>query len=282
MTLLALVVAVTAGAQTWNPDYDEDGLVGTADLLALLSVFGVDDDGDGIWGGADLCTDVEACNYQANPTEECQYLDAIDVCGGICQEDIDGDGVCDWTCGTDSVEFEGHMYPTTQIGSQCWFAESVRYLPEVSPANESNTYIPMARVAGYFGNDEEEAQNSENYIQHGCVYNWRAVDEWNLCPTGWAVPGFQSGIYGELIEEVGGNAVAGLMLKSESWNGLDAYGFTFLPYPGQALQGLWRSQQDNCATGASSGVFRFNSQDDVSVVCYGDANFLQVRCVKSE
>ena len=57
------------------------------------------------------------------------------------------------------------------------------------------------------------------------------------------MPGFQSGIYGELIEEAGGNAVAGLMLKSESWNGLDAYGFTFSPYPGQALQGLWRSNK---------------------------------------
>ena len=46
MTLLALVVAVTAGAQTglvefpYNPDADNDDIIGTADLLALLSLYG--------------------------------------------------------------------------------------------------------------------------------------------------------------------------------------------------------------------------------------------------
>ena len=46
MTLMALVVAVTAGAQTglvefpYNPDADNDDVIGTADLLALLSLYG--------------------------------------------------------------------------------------------------------------------------------------------------------------------------------------------------------------------------------------------------
>ena len=44
MTLLALVVAVTAGAQSssWDPDYNADNIIGTDDLLGLLSVFGMD------------------------------------------------------------------------------------------------------------------------------------------------------------------------------------------------------------------------------------------------
>jgi hypothetical protein len=46
MTLMALVVAVTAGAQTglvefpYNPDSNGDDMIGTADLLDLLSLFG--------------------------------------------------------------------------------------------------------------------------------------------------------------------------------------------------------------------------------------------------
>lgn len=43
MTLLAFVVAVTAGAQTewpWNPDSDSDNIIGIEDLLSILSVFG--------------------------------------------------------------------------------------------------------------------------------------------------------------------------------------------------------------------------------------------------
>jgi len=42
MTLLALVVAVTAGAQTypWNPDSNNDQLIGFTDFLELLAVYG--------------------------------------------------------------------------------------------------------------------------------------------------------------------------------------------------------------------------------------------------
>ena len=61
MTLMALVVAVTASAQSiyadsWDPDADADGNVGVTDLLALLSVFGdYDLDNDGIWDSVDDC-----------------------------------------------------------------------------------------------------------------------------------------------------------------------------------------------------------------------------------
>ena len=48
------------------------------------------------------------------------------------------------------------------VGSQKVFATCLKH-----PANESNTYIPMARVAGYFGNDEEEAQNPRTTFNMG-------------------------------------------------------------------------------------------------------------------
>lgn len=50
MTLLALVVAVTAGAQEisvdypYNPDYENDGNIGVEDLMQLLSSFGTEFD----------------------------------------------------------------------------------------------------------------------------------------------------------------------------------------------------------------------------------------------
>ena len=42
MTLIALVVAVTAGAQEWNPDSNSDGIIGVEDLMGLLSAFGME------------------------------------------------------------------------------------------------------------------------------------------------------------------------------------------------------------------------------------------------
>ena len=47
MTLMALVVAVTAGAQgttiyeyPWNPDFNNDTYIGSDDLMGLLSTYG--------------------------------------------------------------------------------------------------------------------------------------------------------------------------------------------------------------------------------------------------
>ena len=48
------------------------------------------------------CTDILACNYDAEASEEdgsCLYnVDALDVCGGDCAADVNADGICDPTC----------------------------------------------------------------------------------------------------------------------------------------------------------------------------------------
>ena len=79
-------------------DWDANGNIGIADFLMMLSVFGdVDVDGDGVWDSQDDCVDLEACNFANDPTEACQYLDILGVCGGGCDVDSDGDGICDDT-----------------------------------------------------------------------------------------------------------------------------------------------------------------------------------------
>ena len=84
--LLAMSLSLQPWAQTdcgYQPDVDPDWAIGVTDILALLGLFGeVDSDQDYIWDSEDLCTDVEACNYTANPTEECLYEDNFGICGG--------------------------------------------------------------------------------------------------------------------------------------------------------------------------------------------------------
>ncbi len=44
------------------------------------------------------CTDPESCTYDAEANTEdgsCEYLDALGECGGDCEADLDGDGICD-------------------------------------------------------------------------------------------------------------------------------------------------------------------------------------------
>jgi len=66
MTLIALVVAVTAGAQgttiheyPWNPDSNNDNLIGVDDLLDFLPVF-----------GDEFGNPPEPCTYDGTPLEE--------------------------------------------------------------------------------------------------------------------------------------------------------------------------------------------------------------------
>ena len=66
LTLMALVVAVTAGAQgttiheyPWNPDSDNDNLIGINDLLDFLPVF-----------GDEFGNPPEPCDYDGTPLEE--------------------------------------------------------------------------------------------------------------------------------------------------------------------------------------------------------------------
>ena len=66
MTLIALVVAVTAGAQgttiheyPWNPDWNNDNYIGSQDLTGFLSAF-----------GSEFGNPPEPCDYDGTPLEE--------------------------------------------------------------------------------------------------------------------------------------------------------------------------------------------------------------------
>ena len=76
MTLMALVVAVTAGAQgttiheyPWNPDWNNDNFVGSSDLTGFLSAF-----------GSEFGNPPEPCDYDGTPLE--------DLLAGITNGDI--------------------------------------------------------------------------------------------------------------------------------------------------------------------------------------------------
>ena len=206
------------------------------------------------------CTDAEACNYDSLATTHyaylCQFLDAcgvcngpgdvyecgcedlpegdcdcngnqvdaLNVCGGECAADVDGDGICDYvdscvgevdecgicngnnscldecgipngdgslcifeSCG-DQIIHDNYAYSTVQIGEQCWFAENCRYLPSVSSYQTGSLNEPVYYVYDYTGYDVNEAKLSDNYETYGVLYNWPAVISDGICPSGWHIP----------------------------------------------------------------------------------------------
>lgn len=84
------------------------------------------------------------------------------------------------------VEYEDHSYSTVLIGDQCWLAENLAYLPEVTNSDDNSDTIPKYYVFGYEGSSLSEATVLENYSTFGVLYNWKAAT--TACPNGWHLP----------------------------------------------------------------------------------------------
>ncbi|MDA8771618.1 glycoside hydrolase family 16 protein [Flavobacteriales bacterium] len=119
-TFLSLAFAVVSFSQSdcgWQPDSDENNFISVTDILAILAVFGqADVDQDGIWDASDVCIDPEACNYAADPSVPCDFLDAAGICGG--SNDIPALLIGSWALSTAAGAVEVGPSP----GSNEWYS----------------------------------------------------------------------------------------------------------------------------------------------------------------
>jgi len=93
-----------------------------------------------------------------------------------------------WECGDMLMdERDGQTYQTVQIGDQCWMAENLAFLPEVSPSSQGSETDPYYYVYDYQGTNVTTAKVTANYQNYGTLYNWSA--SLTACPGGWHLPG---------------------------------------------------------------------------------------------
>lgn len=162
-------------------------------------------------------------------------------------------------------DIDGTSYRTITIGEQNWMAENLNVshfqngdlIPEAKTIEEwikANT--EKSAVWCYYDNDPENGK------KYGKLYNWYAVnDPRGLAPSGWIVPDNRE--WEELIDYLGGNSKAGLVMKSiTGWNsqgnGDNRSLFTALPGGGLDYKGAfcdignaavwWSSLEESAAT----------------------------------
>ena len=274
MTLMALVVAVTAGAQVMdtiltgntvnmNLNYAKlDSII--ADLQAKVAT---------LEAAQSSAFDGDYSSLNNPPTIPSNVSDLTNDAGFTT---FDGDyntltnkptipsNVSDleFVCGS-SYTYEGHDYATVLIGGQCWFAENLRsenYTDgSVIPADLDDAAWSATTAGAVTVYDEGSSNEGTNLATYGRLYNWYAVDDARgLCPSGWHVP--TDGEFMTLEMELGMSYTdanntggsrgtdEGTQMKDVSFSGTNTSGFSGL------AGGLGNSNGD-FYHGGSSGYF---------------------------
>ena len=269
--ILAMACLSASGQITYpyNPDGNANGLIGVTDLQDLLSTYG------GAFAPGAIVVD---------SVELGEVLDSLQS-QIVALQNESGDG---FRCG-DDVLHEGYWYNTTSIGGQCWFAENLRYLPEVSPSAEGSDLNPHAYVYGYQGVEVLDAKNTLEYHQFGVLYNFPAVEQWDLCPIGWHVPTDLE--WAEMTSSLGSEQFAGSLMKAkygDFWDdGTNLSGFSGLPggfrssngnfsYAGG--YGYWWSSSPNGSNAWARTLY--SDYEDVYRSNSNQRNGFSVRCVR--
>ena len=139
-----------------------------------------------------------------------------------------------WQCGVSFYDTrDGQSYETVQIGEQCWMAQNLAYLPEVSPSSQGNNTDHYYYVYNYQGSDVTEAKATADYQTYGVLYNWPS--SLDVCPDDWHLPADAE--WTVLTTYLGGEGVAGGKMKetgTSHWNSpnigaTNSSGFTGLP-----------------------------------------------------
>lgn len=145
---------------------------------------------------------------------------------------------------------DSNVYTAVQIGSQCWMAENLAYLPSVSPSDSGCIFGDSSHhmyVYGYQGTSVTAAKSTPNYQIYGVLYNWYAAMKGDsssnnvpsgvqgACPTGWHFPSKYE--WDTLVNYLGGDSIAGGKMKesgtthwlSPNTGATNSSGFTALP-----------------------------------------------------
>ena len=275
--LLAPVPALTQGLPdpvTILPgDLNGDSVVGTNDLMLLLSLWGID------YEEMLPCLNAQAVDFEGYEYDvveigsQCWFAENLRTAHYANGDPIPGNLDVEWT--------------STSSGAQTAYGEGVSEV--------------------YDGGGESVA-NLETY---GRLYNWYAVDDSRgLCPSGWHVP--TDGEWMTLEMELGMSSLEanstgwrgtdqGAQMKSStsdfpSWDGTNTSGFSALPggqrydfsefFGGEGNVGYWWSSSPN---GSSNAWYRRLGTgvvySDFDYVTRNDVNLragFSVRCLRDE
>ncbi|MCX6265837.1 MAG: hypothetical protein NTW16_00565 [Bacteroidetes bacterium] len=197
------------------------------------------------------------------------------------------------TCGL--LTYEGQVYPTVKIGTQCWMTTNLnvgKWTDGSQMQKEGNNGI----IEKYcFGNDFVQCD------YWGGLYQWHELMGYSetsgvqgICPAGWHVPSIQE--WKSLIRYTGGESLAGGNLKSTlQWqnpnvgatnsSGFSAYPGGYFDSMAQHWIDLYRGgyywTSEYISTGTAVAVYLTFRTGKVDTYEEYQPSALSVRCIKN-
>ncbi|MFH1297806.1 MAG: FISUMP domain-containing protein [Bacteroidota bacterium] len=186
-----------------------------------------------------------------------------------------------FTCGESITDIRDYIvYPTVQIGSQCWLAVNLNHGQQISG---SSAQRDNCLVEKYCYNNLPA-----NCVQRGALYQWDelmcyedAEENQGLCPPGWHVP--SEAEWNTIFANWTNNAFAGAPLKYSGYSGFNA----FLNGAGFFNKGWWFGDfaaffWSSTSHGPQKAWAHGMNEYDYSVSYYPSyqANAFSVRCLR--
>lgn len=198
------------------------------------------------------------------------------------------------------TDYNGNIYSTVQIGSQCWMRENIRVrnyndgIPIQKITNDSiwnYLYTSLAPARCWYQND-----SAANAVLYGALYNWYAVKTEKLCPPGWHVP--TQSEWETLNTYLGGSNISGGSMKATThWKSpntaaTNVSGFTALPggaraggtFVGYEESAAWWSSTVYIPVGVGESWLRRLTSQTSKLYTFAISNTVgySVRCILSD
>jgi len=185
-----------------------------------------------------------------------------------------------FVCGNNLTDIrDGKVYPTVQIGGQCWMAANLNY-GELIPGNTSQR--DNCSPEKYCYNDLSANCGIQTYYQWDEVMQYdETISTQGLCPPGWHVP--PEADWNTLFAHYISNGFAGSPLKYSGFSGFNAIlsGAMHLnktwDYQGFATC-FWSSTSHGVSKAWAHGMNNFDPS--VSIYPALRSNAFSVRCLK--
>ncbi|TSA26254.1 MAG: hypothetical protein D4R67_08175 [Bacteroidetes bacterium] len=175
---------------------------------------------------------------------------------------------------------DNQVYPTVQIGSQCWMAENLNAGNFILSSSQQRDNCILEKYC--------YANNVTNCDQSGGLYQWDELMQYSgeegiqgMCPPAWHIP--TEAEWQALFDLYQGNAFAGDSLKTSGPSGFNALfkgarfinkSWSFLDFATM----LWSSTSHAVNKGWAHGLNTYNHS--VSYYPSSISNALSIRCLK--